>query len=55
MTVVPDFSDIHVFWELDSFGRLTVAIRAPLGYLRSIGSPTEVLFQFMAALHARGV
>lgn len=52
---VPTFSDIHLFWEIDHLGQLTIALRAPVGYLRKFTSPSDVLFKFMAALHAQGV
>jgi hypothetical protein len=47
---------VALFWEHDQdTGRLTVALRAPLGYLRPGFTPSITMEQFMRALANRGV
>jgi hypothetical protein len=40
---------------VDQDGHLTIAVRAPLAYLRNIGTPTELMYGFLEALRMRGI
>lgn len=50
-----DFSDVRLFWELDGHNHLTIAISAPVAYLRHFSSPSDILFRFLTALQAQGI
>jgi prephenate dehydratase len=54
-SVPAQFPDVKLFWEIDFNNHLTIAITAPISYLTRFGSPSDLIYQFLGVLQARGI